>query len=215
MKSSLSFGGRTAAAGTAYVGLLYPKLQAFTRLTKFVYRCGATAHTLSFMKALGVTAGTVARVATDTTVTLAADPGTGTLSGALAVSDYLCIELDDGRYFAPRITGLAGLVATIAALPAAVSVGRPIWTFGAPGDQIFSTSTQEMTSGMTIPSGGQSQNCGFQATTTASVDNAYEDPAGGLFCSNNVYEPLLIHSTNLTNAGTMLYVSGVHTTNAA
>lgn len=207
---SFNFGGLTASSGTAITCLIPPHPRGYSRLTRVQYRPGATAHALVFMKAFGSTTVTTAQVATDTTVILAADPGAAAQTpdgiaspaGTLATNDWLCIQLDDGTYFLAQAT-VSSLTCTIAALPAAVSVGNRVWTFGATGDHPVSSQTTQKTRNTK----------GFTITTTASAMNEYGDYAAGILQSLAPNMPLMLYSANGTNAGVLEAVSGVYTTN--
>lgn len=201
--NSFQTGGLTAAAGTAITCLIPPyNANSYTVLTRVMYRCAGTAHAIVYMKALGVTTLAADAAASATSVTLSADPGTGTPSGNIATGDWVCIQLNDGSYFLATVT-VSGLVMTVAALPAAASSGNKVWTFGVPGDHPVGTQTNPKPNAIK----------GYTITATVSVMNDWADYAAGLLRSLTKNSPLMLHSANGTAAGTFELVSAVHTNN--
>lgn len=202
------FGGLTASSGTAITALVPPHPRGYSRITKALYRPGATAHALVFMKSFGSALLAAAAAGSATEITLASDPGAAANtplgvaapSGALATNDYLCIQLDDGSYFL-AIATVSGLVCTVAALPAAAAAGNRVWTFGAVGDHPVSSQTTHKPNPIK----------GFTITTTASVMNEFSDAGSGILQSLAPNMPLMVHSANGTNAGVLELLSGSYT----
>lgn len=192
----------TATAGTAITGLIPPRRGAFTRLCRILFRPGATAHTVTMLKALGQTTLAVAAAASATSITISADPGTGSPSGNLANSDWICVELDDGSFFLSAISSLSTLTMTVGALPAAAAAGNRVWTFGVPGDHASSQTTAK-----------PNPITGSSFLSTASVMNDWGDAGAGICQSLNQDEPMMVHSNNATNAGTIEQVSAAYTQN--
>lgn len=206
--SSYAASKLTATASTAITCIIPPHRRGRTRLTRILYRCGSTAHTITVMKALGSTTLTAAVAASGTSITLAADPGTTTAAGAIANSDWIAIRLDDGSVFLTTISSLSTLTMTVNALPSAAAAGSKVWFFGVPGDHASSQtqSTVATISPATILKGKL-----FLATV--SVMNDWGDAGASIEQTLNIDEPLVVHSDNATAAGTFELVSGVHTTN--
>lgn len=192
----------TVTADTPITCPIPPRDRAYTRLKRCRYRTAGTAHALTFMKALGKTTTTQAQVATDTTLKLTADPGTGTPSGNIATNDWICVQCSDGTFFFAKVTNVSTLTITIAALPADVAAGATVWTFGAPGNH---TSTQ--TNPKVNPTTGSTQ------TTVASSTQDFDGGESGLCQSLNQNEPMLVYSDNATAAGFMEVVSASYDMN--
>lgn len=195
--------GLTAAAGTAITGLIPPRRAAFTRLTRVQYRCGSTAHTLTFLKAFGKTVLAAGVAQSGTSITLAADPGAGTPSGNLANGDWVCVELDGGGFFLSPVSSLTGLTMTVNALPAAAKAGNRVWTFGVPGDHPATSQTTLKPN----PERGSALTC------TASALNDWSDVASGMCQSLEQDSPLMVHSNNATAAGTFEMAAASYTLN--
>lgn len=192
----------SAAAGTPITFLCPPRPRCVTRLTSLVYLAGTTAHTLTVLKSVGHTTLSAAAAAAATSITVTADPGTGTTPGAIAINDWICIELDNGTYFLTKVTNVASLTLTVSALPTAAAAGRVVWFFGAPGDH-----TASQTTSRSVPE------LGSQFTATASTLREFKDVVNGICQTSNLYEPLMLHSDNATVAGEILQASGGHYTN--
>lgn len=188
---------QTATADTPITSPIPPRPRARTRLKRVRYRTAGTAHSLVFMKALGRTVTTTDKVATDTTLVLSADPGTGTASGGIATNDWVCIECDDGSFFFAKVTNVSTLTITVAALPADVSAGNRVWTFGAPGDHPVSTQTNPKPTPL----------FGSTETTVASSTQDFDGGETGLCVSINEEEPMLVYSNNATAAGFIEFIS--------
>lgn len=200
---SFSFGKLTATADTAITALLPPRNRAFTRLTSMYYRAGATAHTLTALKAVGTTTLSSAAAGAQAVINLTADPGTGTGPGAIAANDFVCVELDSGEFFLGKVSSVAALAITLTAnLPSAAAAGKSVWFFGAPGDHVSSQTTVKPNPAV-----------GSQFRGTASTLEKFEDFACGICQTLNQFEPLMVHSDNATAAGHFEQVSGCHTLN--
>lgn len=200
----------TANAGTAITCLIPPRGRSYTLLTGLLYRAGVTAHTITLLKALGVTTLSAAVSASGTSITLTSNPGTNTNvtspAGALANSDWLCIELDDDangkpRYFLTTVSSLSTLTMTVDALPYAAAAGNRVWYFGVPADH---ASSQTTASDNTL--------VGSALPATASIRNDFAIP-GGLCKSRHQDEPLLVHSDNASNAGKFELIAAEYTQN--
>lgn len=205
---SFHAGGLTASAGTAITCLVPPHPRGYSRITRALYRPGATAHALVFMKAFGSALLAAAASASATEITLASDPGAAANtpdgvaapSGTLATNDWLCIQLDNGSYFLAQAT-VSGLVCTVAALPAAAAAGNRVWTFGAVGDHPVSSQTTHKPNPIK----------GFTITTTASAMNDFGDAASGILQSLAPNMPLAVYSANGTNAAVLELLTASYT----
>lgn len=192
----------TATAGTAITCLIPPRRGAFTRLTRILYRCAGTAHTVTALKALWQTTLASAIAASGTSATLAADNGAGTSAGALASNDWIAIQLDDGNYFLSTLASLSTLTGTVSALPSAAAAGNKVFVFGVPGDH-----TSSQTTAKPNPVDGSQFLC------TASILNDWGDYASGICQTLSQEEPLMVHSNNATAAGTFELIAASHTMN--
>lgn len=196
-RPSFSYFGLTATADTEVTAVLPPHRELITRLTSALYRCGATAHTISFMKSLGRTVLADDAAASQAVVRLKAQPvATG---NDVAANDWLVILLSDGTVHLGKVSSVSGLAITLTAnLPAAASRDASVWFMGAPGDHASSKTR-------TAPR----PTVGGQIVATASVMNTWQDFFSGVL-QGEQNEPLMLHSNNATAAGTFELVAGCH-----
>lgn len=199
--AGVHFGGLTATAATVITAFIPPRVGFFSLLTRILYRCAGTAHTISIQKSLNVTTLTSAAAASQAVINLAVDPGTGTVAGAIANTDYVLVQLDDGTFFLQKVASVASLAITLTTnLPATAAAGNKVWFFGAPGDQPASSQTTQKRNPL----------LGYQILATVSVMNDWGDNASGICQSNNPNEPIMISSNNATAAGFFELVAGSH-----
>ncbi len=197
-KGSFHVGSKTATAGTVFTALIPPKPQAYAKIARMVYTTAGTAHTLSVLKAQGKTTTTAAQVATDTALTLssislALDENGASLSENLAASDYVVVQHTDGTWGAYLISSVSGSTLTIGALAKAVANGATVYGMYEVARTVGKAS--------------------WQVTTRTSTTETFEtyDSAIGVVASAKVNEPLLVHSSNVTAAGTLLYTAAAYT----
>lgn len=192
----------TATAGTEITCLIPPKVRAYSRLTRVLYRCGSTAHTITAAKALASTTLSAAAAGSQAVINITADSGV-TPPGAIAAGDFVCVQLDSGQYHLGKVSSVSTLAITLTAnLPSAAAAGSKVWFLGAVGDH-----TSSQTANKPNPIKGSQFPC------TASVLNDWGDYASGICQTLNQEEPLLVHSNNATAAGTFEQVSAAYTLN--
>lgn len=182
-----AYGSITAAGGTAFSRLVPPRADAYARVGSWLYINGATAHTITFMTCQGANKA----VATDAlsgqaVVTLNGLPVTddGTL---IAANDYITLQYEDGSWDKHIVSSLSGNSVTVTAnFTQKVKAGTTCFFHGAPADH---SSRQ-----VTVPANGTLQFNGEGDKVVSATGRA----AG---------EPLIVHSSNATNAGTMHWLS--------
>lgn len=196
----------TATAGTA-IELLSPGAgrdvrNAYCRLQRLVYRAAGTAHTLTILRALGVTTAAAA-AAGQAVLTLAAQPQAG---NDVAADDYLAWEVAEAtaggatlvHYLHGKVLSVSGLTITLTAnLTRAVPAGSRVWLLGVAGDA--------------APSGEQQLTFSAPANAVTTLGGPDVDVA----CSGLLGAPILVLSNNATNAGQFEGAGYVWTTFAA
>lgn len=203
MKGSYSLGTKTAALNVGFIGLIPPHSGAYTKINRLVYTTAGTPHTLNIMKSQGKTTTTAASSASGTTLTLAsisiANKVNGeSLSENLAANDWLVVQHTDGTWGAYMVTSVSGLVVTLSTSAPAVALAKDVAS-GAVVYGMYETSRATGKDAVVI-------------TTTASSTQTFETyaPEVGIAQSNGTNEPLLFHSSNVTAAGSLVYVSAVY-----
>jgi len=179
-RASRNFGRTTQNAGTVIRILTDSLRKLVAKITSLSYTAGATAHTLTFFKAFGVTKLTAAALASQAVIKLAADPGAGTAAGALAANDKLVIEKPDGTLHYAVVQSLSGLDVTLTAnVPTGgFAANARVWNYGVSGDGNAPT--------LNAPSG---------ATTP------YTDTLAGVMGGGMPGAPIIVESDNATNQG--------------
>lgn len=227
--------GATAAGGTAFQRVIPPfthptagpftysasapkKLgNAVTRVKKVVYTTGATAHAIYVCRPFNYTTVTAAVAKNTSTIVLADDPGvystnykyaTGNggvpatvADNAIATNDYIVVQLADGTWHLSKVTVTGLSMALTTALPnptgaGGVLAGALVYFYGQ-----LTTDTDPAT-GLANP------------TTTIALsttrDATWADSDVGAVVALHPGDPLVFHSGNGTNAGTLEWVSGVY-----
>lgn len=191
-------GKKTATAGTRIKALIGGNVKSFfTHLLNIRITTGATAHTLTVMRAPPGT-GFRSRVTSDLaaagTALVVDDDLTDADGNALAANDYVAVKLDNGTWHLSLASGWDGPTNTIT-LATAIPTGRSakrgaqVVSFGAHGDTYHATQQFASASGATnnIPAlAGQD----FSLIRAA--------------CEG---EPLLLDIDNGTNASTIDYAN--------
>lgn len=210
-----SHGGVTVTAGTALILGIPPMANAFIRLASLHYLAGATAHTLTVMRAHTQVLTSAAAAGGQPIIVLATNPGdypatADQSDNTPANTDFVAVELISGNWFFAKVSGWSTLTMTLASnLPASgVAEGAKVWFFGAPGDINPNT-------GLANP-----QYTLTDATTTKFGTDLGENIIGfdGTVPGNGLIEaarkgrdmPLLLHSNNATDAGTFSKVSAMY-----
>jgi hypothetical protein len=194
-------GSQTAAAGTAFYGLVPGNPDGRTRVTSFSYTASNTAHTVTALRPIGRTTLAAACVVNTNTVTLAADPGPS--GNGIAANDQIVIHYrantNDrvGTYGRHTVSAWNATtkVATISPNTTAASIsGTKVFDFG-----IFSDT--DPVTGAAHP--------GFP-TNGNTVPLTYTFPGAGI-AAHQYHDPILLHSGNATGAGTLTYAEYAHT----
>jgi hypothetical protein len=205
IRGRFSKGGFTATAGTVINALIPPKKNAFTVATVLRYNAGATLHTLTILKPQGTTTLSADASAGQKVINLTADPGTslkgpnGTASrlanNGIAGSDWLAFEAPDGTIVFDKVSSVATLAITMTTnIPTnGVKSGAKVWFFGVAGDSDPFTAEAF-----------------YSLIGPASALTEIADTENGIASSNHQYEPLLVQSSNGSNAGTIDLVDAVY-----
>lgn len=179
------YGSVTQTAGTAITRVIPPSSGGRACVGNFKYVPAATAHTLSFLVPLSTVAVGTELASGGTTLTLSSVP-TAADGSILASGDYLVTQYEDGSWAAHLASGLSGLVVTIGATTQKILKGAVVYFMGAPADH----STRQIT---TIAS--------------TSYDFIASDFRVRAATSPLPNQPILVHSNNATNAGTLHHLS--------
>lgn len=185
-----AFGTKTASAGTVITRVIPPKTGARTRATGFSYIAAATAHTLSFMVCMdGTTALTTDAESGQAVINLNRLPQASDGS-AIAANDWVVLRYEDGSWSEHMVSSLSGLAVTLSAnLTAKVLSGSTVYFMGAPADH-----------------------ANRQFTCAASVTTQIVgSPTAPLAAGAAVGSPMVVHSNNATNAGTLTWLSFAYT----
>lgn len=213
--------GITAAGGTPFFAAIpfHPKRKS--KLTYLQYLAGATAHTLSLLSPLSKFAKLVApAVAGATTFQIGADPGKYSLN-LFPGSSIPEPSVADNPIAANHIVAMQGPDRVVSIFKvSSVSVANNVWTItintgGAPfataiPTQGYPTGTPLFFYGLITdvnPATGLAHPtiaAGASATTTIGANNQT------VFETAESESPLLIYSPNTTNAGTVVWASGVY-----
>lgn len=187
-------GRKTASAGTAIVLGIPSRKEAFTRLMKLVYTTTGTAHSLACMRVLGRTTTSADAAASQAVINITANPGPS--GNSLAANDYVCFRTDAGLYVFDTVSSISTLAVTLSTnLSLALTAGADVWMFG------IYTDTDPKT-GVAHPL--------FSNAATA-TDRTHNEDLIGVCCSHEQDEPLLLYSTNGTNAGVIEMAVYAHT----
>lgn len=185
-------GYKTENAATVIVQGSESRQGMLTYMTYLHYTAPATDHTITIMASQGNTTLAAAASAGAATVTITADPGPS--GNAIATGDFVGIRKPDGNWFFTTVT-VAGLVMTLGTVvpTGGFASGAKFCMFGAAADSFHAAHT-------------------FKADATGDnffPDSAGPSPAGCLRRSTGADEPLLVHSDNIANAGSIELMSGV------
>jgi hypothetical protein len=189
--------GKTQSANTVIDVVIPPYSGYRTALTYLAYSLGSTAHTITVMRPLGHTTLSTAAAAAQAVINLTADPGTPASSmlaspygeipaavNAIAANDYLVIKNPTtGIYNLYVVSSVATLAITLTAnVPTGgFNIGQDVWFFGVAAD---------------------TEQALWNLTPTVSVRNTYSSGGKPLFVTPDINQPLILHSTNGTAAGT-------------
>lgn len=199
---SVHLGRTTQVAGTVITLLVPPIKGAITTINRLEYLAAATAHTLTVMRPFNWTTFTADAASGQAVVNIAVNPGAYAtawqygLPGAtpsvannlMAASDFVVYELPDGNYVLDTVASISSLAVTLTTnLPTGgVKKGDRLWFFG-----------------ITTDVNPQTSKAHPAHTLTASVTTTIHNEQDPWFRALNPYDPLIIHSNNATNAGTL------------
>lgn len=185
----------TAAAGTIFTACIPPRTGARAQVRNFRYTTGATAHNVTMMVPLSRTTVAVDAAAGATTVTLASMPAypDGTTPAA---NDYVVLQFADGTWTGMIFSAVSGNTLTVAALAQAVNAAAPAANIGG------------------VVMTGRAYLMGAPGTAGDHPRRVFVIPAIGTLPPTDIYhgiwatslqngDPILIHSDNATNAGTL------------
>lgn len=179
------YGTTTQTAGTAITRVIPPKATGRACVGNWKYTAAATAHTITMMVTLAQTTVASEAASGATTVTLTTIP-TAADGSILAANDFLIMQYEDGSWASFLVSSLSGLVVTVPALAQKILKNSVAYFMGAPGDH---ASRQ-----FTVPASG---------TYDFIASDFRIRAATGLLPG----QPILVHSNNATNAGTMYHTS--------
>ena len=187
-------GRKTASAGTAIPLGIPCRKGAFTRLLKLVYTTTGTAHSLACMRSLGRTTTSADAAASQAVVNVTANPGPS--GNSLSANDYVMYRTDAGLFVVDTVASISSLAVTLSSsLSVALTAGADLWMFG------LYTDTDPRT-GVAHPL--------FSNAATA-TDRSHSEDLVGICCAHETDEPLLLYSTNGTNAGVIEMAVYAHT----
>jgi len=218
-----SYGKKTQTAGTVIVRGIWPYFQGgapaagvkgigVAHVTTLVYQIGTTGHTITWMRPFNYTTFSADAAASQAVVNLTADPGSystaykyplpngqtapRTANNGIAGSDYVCYQAADGTWVIDTVSSVSSLAVTLTTnLPTGgVKAGGLLYFYG------ITTDTNPQTA-------EAHQQLEVLAAGSGTVQTTYTDPAG-LFTAINPGDPLILHSSNGTTAGTFEVVSG-------
>lgn len=215
------YGKLTQTAGTVITRLVAPREGSFTRLLSVWYTAGATAHTLTVMRPLGKTTASAAAAASQAVINITADPGDydnygviSTANNLIAANDFCVYQTADGNYVVDTVSSVSSLAITMTTnVPTAtVLAGAPFWFFGIitdtnPADNLAHPQFNLYANITTYfgTDAGEAQ-MGFIGTIPG-INLASATAAWPLTGKN---EPMILHSGNATNAGTLEKVTALY-----
>lgn len=175
-----TYGSKTASAGTAITRLVPPSAGKLARVSSFIYVCGSTAHTVTVMPSLADTIVTTDAASGQAVVAFGAIP-TAPDGSALAASDWVTLQHEDGSWAEYKVSSVSGLNVTLTAnLSQKVKAGSRIFFHGAPADH----ATRQFL---------------LVASTTLTIN----DVSCGAGSATRLGEPVIVHSDNATAAGSL------------
>jgi hypothetical protein len=181
VKDVRSFAGATENADTV-IRTIVPFLRNLkTVIAVLGYTSGGTAHTVTILQAQSQTKLSADAASSQAVINLVADPGVGTIPGAIAANDKLVIEKPDGTLHFAVVQSVSSLAITLTAnVPTGgLKAGARVWFYGTSTDKCH-TVLKPATS----------------ATTFYAQDN-------GLAAARDKEQPMIVESTNATAAGTI------------
>lgn len=198
--ATFSRGYHTEAANTAIVEVIPAAGEGIPTIAGISYTCAATSHNLYIMRAVGQTTTVQGSLSGVSTLVLTqSDPGFATTGAGeqLAANDYLVWADETGVYKHGVVSSISGNTITLGtALASDVLAGTTVWAF-----HEIARSTH------------------IALKPPASVTTIYNPvmfsagvpkQVGVNFSRTGVGEPLLVVADNLTNAGSINFISGYY-----
>lgn len=186
------YGSKTTSAGTEFMRVAPPKAGAYTRINSLIYEAGATAHTVTMMVPIRKVKVATDAAAGQAVIRLSAVPVD--LDGnKIAANDFLVVKDEAGIFGAYKVASVSGNSITITTSVGSadgsgfvnkVLANSAVWFYGATGDHPDR-----------------------QITMKASTITTLPDAANGWATTSGRFEPIIVHSNNATNAGTLVAVS--------
>lgn len=207
---TFGYGKNTQTAGTIITQVIPPVGGKRAKLTKLVYTCGATLHTITVMRALARTTLSAAAAAAQAVINLTRDPGAyaanatsdgratpSVADNVIAANDFLLIAKPDGTWHFAQVSSVATLAITLTAnVPTGgFAAGADVYFFGIITDTDPNTGAAHPI--LTLIGG-------TSALTTLTGDGA---PLVETVLQDS---PMVIHSGNATNAGVLEQASGAY-----
>lgn len=181
-----AYGTLTQSAGTEITRVIPPNPDGRACVGNFRYEAAATAHTLTPMTTLQTLACASDALSGQAVIAFDSLPITpdGTL---IAASDWIIAQYEDGTWVPHKVSSLSGLNVTVSAnLTQKILAGSKIHFMGAPADH----SLRQMTMKASTTTDFLAGDFRVRAATGSAKDT-----------------PILVHSNNATNAGTLYWLS--------
>lgn len=194
----------TAAAGTAFVGLIWGNAEKKIKVTNLRYTSGATAHDLTFMQPLASVLLNAAAAKGATSIVLASDPGAWGSAKTVAANniangDWIAYRQGDNTWEYNKLTGSpttdadGKVTCAVSAIGAALPANTRIYYFGVPADS--------------NPVSGKVH---YKVIPPVSATTAYDANGGAVVSGLGVGDPMLVHSNNITAQGYLEHLSAVY-----
>lgn len=199
----------TASANTVITVTVPPRKNAYTHITKFAYTEGATDHTLTALLPLNYTTLSADTAANSAVINLVANPGhyntaykyaetrydSSQANNAIAANDYVVVETADGTYHTSTVSSVSSLAVTLndslSATGDGAKKGAKVWFYGIITDVNPKTKVAHPN---------------FDATVNTQVVFPNASSSAPVLASFWHEQPIILRSTNGTNAGSFDYV---------
>lgn len=181
-----AYGTITQAANTVITRVIPPNPDGRSCVGSLQYEAAATAHTLSLMTTIDTVTASSDAASGQAVLPISRNPVTpdGTL---VAANDWFIVQHEDGTWNAYMVSSVSGLNITMTAnLTGKVLAGSRVHFMGAPADH----SLRQFT---------------MKASTTYKFDAG--DFRIRMATGSAKNTPILVHSNNATNAGTLYHTS--------
>ena len=192
----------TATSGTAIRKIIPGVANSITRINNLIYTSGSTAHTISILRPVATTTadtttasgGTIINVTS--AVTMKA-PNSITPE-LITAGDYLAWVDSTGKFQFDTVFGVASNALTMTAT-LSISAGQTIWIFGELARATHLTFSPPVSATTVMP-------LAAQGGIPGQLDSNSRAGVG---------DPLIVYSTNVTAAGTIVSVSGEYITDTS